>query len=129
MKENQINLFQCYQKFHFHNIKIFHLLFLNHLYTLDNLLNYYKQVLDTYNAKYIKDINEIDNLINNLETYKDEFKKTFNHKFLNNDKNSESIVELYRLNYINLLNNYKKFINSEEKSTPAQIRNKMNFLV
>lgn len=88
----------------------------------------YKQVLDTYNAKYIKDINEIDNLINNLETYKEEFKKTFNHNFLNNDKNSESIVELYRLNYINVLNNYKKFINSEEKSTPAQIRNRIDYI-
>lgn len=88
----------------------------------------YKQVLDTYNAKYIKDINEIDNLINNLETYKDEFKKTFNHNFLNNDKNSESIVELYRLNYINVLNNYKKFINSEEKLTPAQIRNRIDYI-
>lgn len=88
----------------------------------------YKQVLDTYNAEYIKDINEIDNLINNLETYKDEFKKIFNPNFLNNDKNSESIVELYRLNYINVLNDYKKFINSEEESTPAQIRNRIDYI-
>ncbi len=88
----------------------------------------YKQVLDTYNAEYIKDINEIDNLINNLETYKDEFKKIFNPNFLNNDKNSESIVELYRLNYINVLNDYKKFINSEEESTPVQIRNRIDYI-
>ena len=88
----------------------------------------YKEVLDTYNAEYIKDINEIDNLINNLETYKDKYKKTFNPNFLNNDKNSESIVELYRLNYINVLNNYKKFINLEEESTPVQIRNRIDYI-
>lgn len=88
----------------------------------------YKEVLDTYNAEYIKDINEIDNLINNLETYKDEFKKTFNPNFLNNDKNSESIVELHRLNYINVLNDYKKIIDSEKESTPAQIRNRIDYI-
>ena len=88
----------------------------------------YKEVLDTYNAEYIKDINEIDKLINNLETYKDEFKKTFNPNFLNNDKNSESIVELHRLNYINVLNDYKKIIDSEKESTPAQIRNRIDYI-
>lgn len=88
----------------------------------------YKQVLDTYNAEYIKDVNEIDYLIDGLSTYKDEFKETFNPNFLINDKNSELIVELYRLNYINVLYNYKLFINSEKESTPVQIRNRIDYI-
>lgn len=88
----------------------------------------YKEVLDTYNREYIKDTNEIDYLIDGLSTYKDEFKETFNPNFLNYDKNSELIVELYRLNYINVLNEYKKIINLEKILTPAQIRSQINII-
>lgn len=95
---------------------------------LDPIKFGYKQVLDTYNAKFIKDINEIDYLIDKLENNKEEFKETFNPHFLNNDKNNELIIELYRLNYINVLNNYKKFIDSDKELTSVQIRNKIDYI-
>lgn len=93
---------------------------------LDQIIFDYSKVLDTYNRKYNKNINEIDFLIEKLKTNKEEFIETFNPNFIKNKNiNSSKIIDIYIDNYINVLEIYKDII-ANDKLTSAEIRNKIN---
>ncbi len=88
----------------------------------------YGVLMDSYNVKYNKDVDYIDQLIYNLKEYKDEFKNLFNPNFLKLDSEKVDLkVNFYRLNYIHMLEEYKKIISNENLKS-REVYNKI-FLI